>query len=312
MTVNLDNASLAHAPEAFIDERRNPFIVEILGPKRHDEMVQMYLSYEPRNSFNGLPPLNDNVCRKWVQQMIQTGVNLVAISYDYGMVGHASLLFIDDTTCELFIVVAHQHQQVGIGTELTRCAIRLAYELGTTKLWLAVEAGNKVAQHVYRKCGFNYIHCGQGEREMAMDLSIHKACLERPVDGITTKDAVFIRTGTSCREAADILLEQHVSVLPVLDEHGCVEGIVAATDMLAVHNPHERVGDILTRGVTTVRADCPIKTVIRLLQTNKLRCIPVTDISGKFIGVVGRREVLSYYLSTVWQTTGCDNQEVPD
>ena len=43
-------------------------------------MIDMYLAFQPRNCFQGLPPIKDAVCIKWVQDMLRTGVNVTAVS----------------------------------------------------------------------------------------------------------------------------------------------------------------------------------------------------------------------------------------
>ena len=49
----------------------------------------MYLDYQPRNTFSGLPPIMDSACVTWVESMIRNGLNLVAISFEDGVIGMA-------------------------------------------------------------------------------------------------------------------------------------------------------------------------------------------------------------------------------
>ena len=76
-----------------------------LNEKRCQPVIEMYLAYRPRNSFQGLPPITDEACLKWVQHMIGHAINLVALSFDEGVVGHAVLFPIAETSCELLTVV---------------------------------------------------------------------------------------------------------------------------------------------------------------------------------------------------------------
>ena len=48
------------------------------NPGDGELLERMYLDFRPRNSFQGLPPLKDEVCVKWVRQMLQTGTSVVA------------------------------------------------------------------------------------------------------------------------------------------------------------------------------------------------------------------------------------------
>ena len=38
----------------------------------------MYLAYQPRNSFQGLPPIKDEVCVRWVRDILVNGIHLIA------------------------------------------------------------------------------------------------------------------------------------------------------------------------------------------------------------------------------------------
>ena len=99
------------------------------------------------------------------------GANLVALSFDHGVVGHASLVPMDEKTCELLVVVSPTHQALGIGTRLMRSSAQVARELGFARIWTLVEATNHVARHIYEESGFEYLtHDLQGELEMTLDV----------------------------------------------------------------------------------------------------------------------------------------------
>jgi hypothetical protein len=42
-------------------------------------LIDMYLAYQPRNSFQGLPPIKDEVCIRWVRDILATGIHVVAV-----------------------------------------------------------------------------------------------------------------------------------------------------------------------------------------------------------------------------------------
>jgi RimJ/RimL family protein N-acetyltransferase len=107
--------------------------------------------------------------------MIGHAINLVALSFDEGVVGPAVLSPIEELACEMLTVVSPTFQKTGIGTELIRCVVQLSDELGFEEIRLAVEMTNAVARHVYKKCGFEYrsevLH---GEVDMAIDLKSYR------------------------------------------------------------------------------------------------------------------------------------------
>ena len=79
-------------PRIFIDKRGQQHRLEQLTEDMHGSLVEMYLAFQPRNSFQGLPPLRDEVCVKWVHDILGTAVHIVS----FGPVGTQ----LDSTTQE--------------------------------------------------------------------------------------------------------------------------------------------------------------------------------------------------------------------
>jgi GNAT superfamily N-acetyltransferase len=158
-----------------------PCQLRFLPPADGQQLVDMYLAFQPRNCFQGLPPIKDAVCITWVHDMLRSGMNVTAVSAAAEhatlspIVGHTALFPINRQKCEMLVVVCPGFQNVGIGTELVRSCIDLAAELGFERIWLPVDATNVRARHVYRKCGFEYISNGQGrEMDMACEVCRHR------------------------------------------------------------------------------------------------------------------------------------------
>ena len=101
-------------PQAFINKTGEAILINTLDDKLCQRLIEMYLAYEPKNSFQGLPPVGDHACKSWVQHMIANGVNLVALSFEKGLVGHAALFPIDDCACEMLVVVRPPFQNIGL------------------------------------------------------------------------------------------------------------------------------------------------------------------------------------------------------
>jgi RimJ/RimL family protein N-acetyltransferase len=146
------------------------------------QLIEMYLAFQPRGSFQGLPPIKDQVCIKWVREMLATGVHVVAIDGPAGFIGHTALFPVNQQKCEMLVVVCPNYQNLGIGTELVRSCIALSEELGFERIWLPVDATNVRARHIYRKCGFEYVSNKQG-RELDM------VCHLRPANTVRTENA---------------------------------------------------------------------------------------------------------------------------
>lgn len=160
-------------PRNIVSKQGERVCLEFLEKDRHSKLLAMYLAYQPRNCFQGLPPVRDEVCAKWVEGMICDGVSIVAVpACDKAVVGHVAIFPVNRRKCELLVVVAPAFQNQGIGTELVRSAAELAHERGFRQVWLPVDATNGRARRVYEKCGFDYTSSRLArELDMALDLT---------------------------------------------------------------------------------------------------------------------------------------------
>ena len=163
-------------PRTFHGKNGLPVELHRLPADAGQRLIDMYLAFQPRNSFQGLPPLKDEVCVRWVQDMLRDRhPRHGAVPPRRPIVGHAALFPINRQKCEMLVVVCPGFQNLGIGTELVRSCIDLADELGFERIWLPVDATNVRARHVYRKCGFEYVSNDQGrELDMACEVRRHR------------------------------------------------------------------------------------------------------------------------------------------
>ena len=109
METDLSSTTIHRFPHGFINKRAEPILVTTLTDQRRSQLLEMYLGYRPRNSFSGLPPLRDEARIRWVEGMIADGINLVALSFQDGIVAHGAIFPVNDEVCEMLIVVAPAH-----------------------------------------------------------------------------------------------------------------------------------------------------------------------------------------------------------
>jgi CBS domain-containing protein len=147
---------------------------------------------------------------------------------------------------------------------------------------------------------------------------------------IMTKDCITVTPHTTIEEAAKIMLETHISGLPVLDEAGALVGIVSESDFLRrseigtgrkrpawlqfllgsgkiatdfVRERGRRVEDVMTPDPITVDEETPLEELVRLMEKNDIKRLPV--MSGKILkGIVTRSNLLQAVASMA--------REIPD
>lgn len=127
-----------------------------------------------------------------------------------------------------------------------------------------------------------------------------------------------VTPATSLKYVADLLVRQKISAVPVLSFQGRFLGVVTETDLLrkeelqrdpdARHSIHlnyrarrdlataETAGEIMRPAPVTVRPEATVAEAARLMDRHDVTFLPVTDESGKLLGVVGPRNLLQVFL----------------
>ena len=136
------------------------------------------------------------------------------------------------------------------------------------------------------------------------------------VRDVMSTHVIAVRQGAPFKEMAAMLREQRVSAFPVLDDDNKVIGVVSEADLLskeafdsAEHGAldgvlrrreHARAGaltaaELMTRPPVTIGPDAPVAQAARLMQSRRVKRLPVTKEDGRLIGIVSRADVLSVY-----------------
>jgi len=147
---------------------------------------------------------------------------------------------------------------------------------------------------------------------------------------IMTKDWITVTPHTTIEEAAKIMLQTHISGLPVLNAAGTLVGVVSESDFLRrneigtgrkrpawlqfflgpgkvaaefVHERGRRVEDVMTPDPITVDEETPLEELVRLMEKNDIKRLPV--MSGTTLkGIVTRSNLLQAVASMA--------HEIPD
>ena len=147
---------------------------------------------------------------------------------------------------------------------------------------------------------------------------------------IMTKNVIAVTPHTSIQDAAQIMLQTHVSGLPVVDDAGRLVGIISESDFLRrgeigtgrrrpawlqfflgagsaaadfVHERGRKVEDVMTQDPVTVGEETPLEDLVRLMEKNDIKRLPV--MRGKALaGIVTRSNLLQAVASLA--------HEIPD
>lgn len=138
---------------------------------------------------------------------------------------------------------------------------------------------------------------------------------------IMTRDVVSVRPATPTREIAKLLVDRGISAVPVVDDTGAPIGMVSEGDLIGRDEPsrearrdwwldilaegealnadflasighNERLArDIMAGPVVTIGEDTDAGEIARLLQTYRIKRVPVIR-DGRVVGIVSRADLL--------------------
>src|SRR6202140_2919617 len=135
---------------------------------------------------------------------------------------------------------------------------------------------------------------------------------------IMTRPVISVTPETAIVDAANTMLQKHVSGLPVVDSTGKLVGIVSEGDFIRrseigtqrkrgrflkfilgpgkaaadfVHEHGSKVAEIMTPEPLTVREDTALEEIVRLMERNHVKRLPVMR-GDKIVGIVSRANLL--------------------
>jgi CBS domain-containing protein len=144
---------------------------------------------------------------------------------------------------------------------------------------------------------------------------------------IMTRPVITVAPETTIVEAANTMLQKHVSGLPVIDAAGKLVGIISegdfirrgeigtqrkrgrflkfilgpgkeATDFVREHG--RKVAEIMTKSPLTITEDTPLEEIVELMEKNDVKRLPVMR-GDKIVGIVSRANLLQAVASLARQ-----------
>lgn len=136
---------------------------------------------------------------------------------------------------------------------------------------------------------------------------------------IMTRDVATVGLDASIEAVIALMVARHASGVPVVAGNGQIAGIITEGDLLRrvetatdapqrrpfldlllgpgreaagyVRSHSRRVRDLMTERVVSVTEDTPLAEVVRLMETKRIRRVPVLR-SGLVVGIISRADLL--------------------
>jgi homoserine O-acetyltransferase len=110
---------------------------------------------------------------------------------------------------------------------------------------------------------------------------------ETLVVDVMTLNAATITEDSSIEEAAELMLDEKVTHLPVVSEEGKMLGIVTAWDISkAVALKYDKLDEIMTCDVITALPQDPIESAAIKMRKHNISSLPVVNDQGRVLGLI--------------------------
>jgi CBS domain-containing protein len=153
---------------------------------------------------------------------------------------------------------------------------------------------------------------------------------------VMTSEVITVGENATVPEVAKLLAEHGISAVPVIDKHNRVIGMVSEGDLLHraetgteryrswwlemmsstnklageyIKSHSSKVKDVMTRDVLSVTEATPVADIAVLLETNRIKRVPVLR-DGKLVGIVSRANLVRALATTI--NAAADGAEADD
>lgn len=114
---------------------------------------------------------------------------------------------------------------------------------------------------------------------------------------IMTRGVKTVRRDSLLREVAQIMKDENCGVVPIVDDKGCLVGIITDRDLVVRaftggKSPDQlRASDVMTDDVECVHPDEDIHSIIELMGKKQIRRIPVVEKDDRVIGIISMGDI---------------------
>ena len=143
------------------------------------------------------------------------------------------------------------------------------------------------------------------------------------VENFMTKNPITISKDKTVKDAAEIMVEKGISVLPVTDDSGALVGVLTESDFIGkeVQVPHalasikqlfkqsfyfrdveelyqqakgKKIEEVMTKNVKTLEIGTSLNTLVDFMMKNNLKRVPILE-DNKLVGIITRKDMIKAF-----------------
>ena len=138
-----------------------------------------------------------------------------------------------------------------------------------------------------REGGIGVIHKNMPIAEQARQ--VH--AVKRAENGMIY-DPVTIKRGSTVNDALNMMKEYHIGGIPVVDDNGCLVGIVTNRDLRFERNLNRKIDEVMTKdNLVVTHQSTDLEEAAQILQEHKIEKLPVVDNDGRLVGLVTYKDI---------------------
>ena len=141
---------------------------------------------------------------------------------------------------------------------------------------------------------------------------------------VMVRNVLTVNPDTSVSEVARLLVENDISAVPVVDDHGQMVGMISEADLMRreeigtekrrpwwleamtpattlaqefAKSHGKRVAELMSRQVVSASEDAPLIEIAALLEKHRIKRVPITK-DDKLVGIVSRSNIIQALASS--------------
>ena len=155
----------------------------------------------------------------------------------------------------------------------------------STEIVTALNANN--VEVSFSEIKSNYGHDAFLLEKGQLNFIFSKFLSDKIVEDIMMEEVVTIRENADVQDAAKLMLEKHVTHIPVVTDDYKLIGIVTSWDLSkSIATSSNHLKDIMTTTVKYCNAEDTIEEIARKMRKFDISCLPVVDEDMKVLGLI--------------------------